>query len=94
MLVVFGGGDATKFGPLGGALISVASLSHLGLNNTGDSVTLRNGRGVVINTMTYGPEGGKGVSLVRQTDGDPNAPFVAHSGRAQSAGLRQDGTPF
>lgn len=93
-LVVFGGGDATKFGALGGAKLLVSSSNHLGLNNTGDSVRLTNLKGSVVDQMSYGAEGGVGVSLVRGNDGDPSSSFVKHPGKAHSAGVKQDGTAF
>ncbi len=93
-LVVFGGGDPAKYGALGGAKVLVASTSHLGLNNTGDSVRLTDLKGNEVNKMSFGAEGGAGVALVRSTDGDPKAPFVAHPGKAHSAGVRQDGSAF
>ena len=93
-LVVFGGGKLAKFSSLGGATVLVGNSKKLGLNNTGDKLTLKNKVGKVVNEMFYGAEGGKGVSLVRATDGDPNAAFVQHPDVAQSAGVRIDGQPF
>ncbi len=93
-LLVFGGGSPDEFSSLGGALVRVAAPVHLGLNNDGDRVVLSDPSGTVVDEAAYGPEGGKGRSLVRERDGDPTAPFVLHPDVAHSAGLRQDGRPF
>ena len=60
-VVVFGGGTPT--GLFGGAQVFVAS--GLGLNNTGDTITLSTPGGAVITTVTYGTEGGNDESLQR-----------------------------
>lgn len=93
-LVVFGGGDAKKFGSLGGAVVVVATAKHLGLNNSGDKVVLKNAKGKVVDQVVYASEGGKGKSLVRERDGDPKAAWVQHPDVPQSAGLKRDGTAF
>lgn len=93
-LVVFAGGDRTKFGSLGGATVVTAGKNYLGLNNTGDTVTLKDAKGKVVDQVKYGAEGGKGTSLVRAVDGDATSAWVAHPDVAQSAGLKSDGTPF
>jgi len=90
-LVLFGGGDPSAFSSLGGALKAVAQ-HGLGLNNSGDTVTLRDKAGNVLDTMSYGPNNRR--SLVRERDGDPDAPFVPHPDVTHSAGLKQDGQPF
>lgn len=92
-LVVFGGGDPAKFGSLGGAVVRVAK-SGLGLNDTGDSVTLKDAKGKVVDSLKYRAEGGRGSALVRSRDGDSTAPFIPHPDVPQSAGLKSDGTPF
>ena len=93
-LIVFGGGEPGEFASLGGAMVRVAKTHRLGLNDKGDQVTLTELNGNVVDQMLYGAEGGKGHSLVRVVDGDPEAAWAAHPDVAHSAGLKQDGTPF
>lgn len=92
-VLVFGGGDPTAFTSFGNVAVFVSE-NRLGLNNSGDRVTFTNTTDVVVDEMTFGSEGGNGVALVRAQDGDPAAAWVLHSGRAHSAGLRTDGSPF
>jgi len=97
--VVFGGGTPT--GTFGNTLVQVANASgnSLGLNNTGDTITLKNGA-TVIATYTYGSEGGSDQSLTRNPDITGPTPLVQHTtatgaaGRLHSPGLRVDGTQF
>ena len=87
--VVFGGGN-----PQGFADASIASTGTLSLNNTGDSVWLRDAASQPIDALTYGAEGGKDVSLTRWPDGSGG--FVGHSSlnaRAFSPGTTVDGQP-
>ncbi|NOZ01711.1 MAG: lamin tail domain-containing protein, partial [Deltaproteobacteria bacterium] len=93
-LLVFGGGEPEEFSSLGGSKVLVATTHRLGLNDKGDEITLSGPGGGTVDQLIYGSEGGKGRSLARQTDGDPNAPWVLHPEVAHSAGLRQDGTTF
>lgn len=94
-LVVFGGDTPT--GSFGGALVQVASTGSLGLNNSGDTVTLNDGVQDVL-SETYGGEGGNNQSLTR--DPDTTGGFVQHSsannanGALFSPGTLIDGTPF
>lgn len=91
VLVVFGGGTPAA---IPGAEILVARLA---LNNTGDSVTLRDADGDIVSKMTYGSEGGSDTSLVRADEGDPESGFVRHdsiAGSPASPGRRADGTAF
>jgi len=98
-VIVFGGGTPT--GTFGNTVVQVANASgnSLGLNNTGDTVTLKNGA-TVIATYTYGSEGGADESLTRNPDITGPTPLVKHttaagaSGRLFSAGLKVDGTQF
>ncbi len=87
VMVVFGGG--TPAGTFAGAQVQVASSGALGLNNTGDTITLSDGA-TVIDTVTYGSEGGMDQSILR--DG---AMFVLHStvgtGADYSPGTFADG---
>jgi hypothetical protein len=92
-VLVFGGGVQSAFTSFGNVAVFVTA-NQLGLNNTGDRVTLTDKTGNVVDEMSYGSEGGGGVSLVRATDGDPSASWGLHSLRKHSAGLRSDGSPF
>lgn len=92
-LLVFGGGEQTSFTSFGNVGVFVSG-NRLGLNNSGDRVTLTDKTDTVVDEMSYGSEGGNGVSYVRTADGDPEATWVLSSDRAHSAGLRNDGSPF
>jgi len=61
--VVFGGGI-----PQGFSTAAIASTNTLGLNNSGDTLTLLDGNGLLIDSLTYGSEGGQDVSLTRSPD--------------------------
>ena len=93
--VVFGGGDRAAFADFGPVPVFVAK-GGLGLSNDGDSVLLADRDGERIDRMQYGRGEGDGDrSLVRATDGDPDAPFVQHGGSAPfSAGVKSDGQVF
>ena len=52
--------------------------SGLGLSNSGDTVVLRSEDGRVVDQVTFGAEGGKDRSLVREHLGDPKSPLVPH----------------
>jgi len=84
VVVVFAGGTPT--GTFGGAAVQVASSGQLGLNNTGDTLTLSDGA-TVIDTATYGSEGGMDQSIVR--DG---AMWVRHSTLPDTVGAYSPGT--
>jgi hypothetical protein len=102
--IVFGGGDVTKFGSLGGAFkFSSAGTTNtaaklLQLNNAGDTVTLTVG-GVEIDRVTW-TGSISNQSVVRAREGDRAAALVAHSNAANASGLRYSpgthtcGTPF
>ncbi len=95
--VVFAGG--MPIGSFGNVLVQVASSGQLGLNNTGDTITLKNGT-TTIATYTYGSEGGADQSLTRNPDVTGATPLVQHTtatgaaGRLHSPGLKVDGTQF
>ena len=95
-VVIFSGGTPT--GPFGGMMVQTASTGSLGLNNTGDDVTLNDG---VIDVVmaTYGAEGGNNQSLT--LDPDLTGPtLVEHStatgsgGTLFSPGTRIDSSGF
>lgn len=94
-VVVFGGGNASKMTDFAGLFGTLAFVSTgLGLSNSGDTVKLVRPDGTLSDTMTYGAEGNKDRSLVRETDGDAKAAFVQHPGTNFSAGVKSDGTKF
>ena len=70
--VVFGGGT-----PAGFANVATASTGSLGLNNSGDTVTLRDLLAIPIDLFTYGAAGGQDVSLTQFPDA--SGLFVQHS---------------
>ena len=76
-VVVFGGGTPT--GDFGNADANgLVFTDYLGLNNGGDTITLKDDLGNTIQSVTYGSEGGDNQSLVRSPDFS-NAPFIKHS---------------
>lgn len=92
-VVVFAGG--TPSGTFGGAVVQTAGA--LGLNNTGDTVTLSDAMGSVLATYSYGSEGGNNTSLTRSPDLTGGEPLVAHDSVAAalfSPGTRIDGSAF
>ncbi len=94
-IVVFGGGNPT--GSFGGALVETEG--SLGLNNTGDKVTLHDGTSAVA-IYTYGSEGGSDQSITRAPDITGSEPLVKHTdasgagGRLFSPGTKVDGSAF
>jgi beta-lactamase superfamily II metal-dependent hydrolase len=78
-VVVFSGGTPT--GSFGNAtangLVFTASTGALGLNNGGDTVTLKDDLGATVQAVTYGSEGGGNESLTRPDY--TNAGFELHS---------------
>jgi hypothetical protein len=97
-IVIFGGGIPT--GAFGGALVQTASTGLLGLNNSGDTITLRDLSNTVRASYTYGAEGGNDQSLTRNPDITGSEPLILHStadpvdGSLFSPGTRIDGTAF
>ncbi|MFT5197000.1 MAG: putative extracellular nuclease, partial [Candidatus Promineifilaceae bacterium] len=96
-IVVFGAGTPT--GTFGGSIAQTASTNTLGLNNTGDTVTLNDGISDVA-VYAYGSEGGDNQSLTRDPDITGSDPMVKHTiatganGALFSPGTQVDGTSF
>jgi len=96
-IVVFGGGEPS--GGFGGAIVQTASTTVLGLNNSGDSITLNDGSGDVV-MVAYGSEGGDNQSLTLDPDITGSPPYVKHTvatgsaGSLYSPGTRIDGSAF
>ncbi|WP_169304681.1 lamin tail domain-containing protein [Chloroherpeton thalassium] len=94
-IVIFGGG--VPAGSFGGSLVQVSSTGRLGLNNTGDDLTLSDSAAVHA-SASYGAEGGQNESLTR--DPDLSGAFVKHSaataaaGAIFSPGTKNDGSRF
>ncbi|HZM90726.1 MAG TPA: lamin tail domain-containing protein [Blastocatellia bacterium] len=99
--VVFGGGTPT--GSFGNAtdnhLVFKASSGGLSLNNGGDTISLHDARGRIVQSITFGTtEGGAGQSINRDPDGD-GATFSLHmivsaDGSLFSPGSRAGGQTF
>jgi len=92
VLVVFGGGSPVSLG----AGVHIAT-GRLFLNNTGDSITLRDAGGAVLAVAEYGTAANHDVSVVRATTLDPTAPLVRHttvSSLTASPGRKSDGSTY
>ncbi len=92
-IVVFGGGEPN--GSFGGSLVQTASSGALGLNNSGDVITIARDA-TAIATLSYGGEGGDDQSLTRSPDISGES-FVAHSTVSSaifSPGTLADGSQF
>ncbi|HJL01371.1 MAG TPA: MopE-related protein [Polyangiaceae bacterium LLY-WYZ-15_(1-7)] len=74
-VVVFGGGSPA--GLFGGSFVETASTGSLGLNNSGDTLTLSCG-GATIDTVTYGSEANMDEAIVRVPPFDATS-FERHS---------------
>jgi len=89
--------DGDPVGVFGGAVVQSSDLS-LSLNNAGDTPTLRDAAGNVIDSQEYGSEGGNNESLVRDPDGTGS--MVGHAsangsgGNTSTPGTKIDGTNF
>ena len=93
-----GGGDPTGY--FGGSLVQTSSNGLLGLNNSGDTLTLYDLSVDVVFSYTYGSEGADNQSLTRDPDISGPEPLTKHStatgssGALYSPGTRIDGTGF
>ena len=94
-IVVFGGG--TPSGEFGGSLIQIASSGSLGLDDSGDTITLSNDA-FEISSVSYGLEGNDDQALTRNPD--VSGMFEGHLTASApletrfSPGTRLDGTIF
>jgi hypothetical protein len=95
-VVIFGGG--LPVGEFGTSLVYTAG--SLGLNNSGDTITLWDHNGEKKLWYSYGEEGGENQSLTRSPDIIGEPPLVLHSeaaltlGEIFSPGVKQDGSAF
>jgi beta-lactamase superfamily II metal-dependent hydrolase len=95
-LVVFGGATAIP-GGLSNAV--AASTGTLSLNNTSDTVTVRNTAGATVDGFSYGSAlaSTDGVSMNRSPDASSTGSFVLHTSLSllsSSAGVRANGSAF
>ncbi|TNF28596.1 MAG: lamin tail domain-containing protein [Deltaproteobacteria bacterium] len=92
-------GTYVSGGDFGGAL-PFGYGGTFGLNNTSDSVFLRDANGDIIDSVNYGADAGDDQSITRAVDGDIASAFVKHTDAARSNGTRmspgrcQSGAPF
>lgn len=96
VVVVFGGALGI---PAGTPNATTASTGTLGLSNSGDTVTLRDGAANTVNTVTYSSSlaSTDGVSMNRSPDTDATGTFVLHtslSASSSSPAKRANGTSF
>ncbi|MBK8985108.1 MAG: lamin tail domain-containing protein [Chloroflexi bacterium] len=95
-VIVFGGGNPT--GAFGGSIVQTTT--SLSLNNTNETVTLKDLTGTAVISYTYGSEGGDNQSLTRSPDLTGPNPLIKHTIAAGSStslfspGTRVDGAPF
>jgi endonuclease/exonuclease/phosphatase family metal-dependent hydrolase len=95
-IVVFGGASAI---PTGLSNAAPASTGALSLNNSSDTVTVRDNAGAVKNSFAYTSalSGTDGVSMNRNPDGTAAGAFVLHtsiSSAQSSPGVRASGAPW
>ncbi|MBJ6765454.1 lamin tail domain-containing protein [Myxococcaceae bacterium JPH2] len=95
-VVVFGAASGIPAGTVGAV---AASSGTLGLSNSGDTVTVKNASGTVVDTATFASSltGTDGVSANRSPDVSATGTFVLHtsvSSLSSSPGLRASGAAF
>ncbi|HEX2163429.1 MAG TPA: lamin tail domain-containing protein, partial [Thermoanaerobaculia bacterium] len=92
-VVVFSGGSPSgAFGNAGAAgLVFTASTGQLGLNNTGDTLTLADDASATVQSVTYGSSAGNDQSLTRSPD-LTNAPIVGHVAASATGARYSPGT--
>ena len=73
VIVVFGGGTPTNLP----CITQISSEGYLGLNNSGDTITLLDASSVEVTSYSYGSAGGDNQSLGR--DVDITGDFKKHS---------------
>ena len=102
-VVVFGGGSPTFDGSSptsepwcvslpGTVTVEVSSTGDLGLNNSGDTVTLTGAQGAVLDVFTFGGEGGDDQSVVHVPELDGTSPIEKHGDAPGSIGVMSPGT--
>ncbi|MEE9408768.1 MAG: lamin tail domain-containing protein [Polaribacter sp.] len=72
-IIIFGGGEVRGVS----GLTQIASTGLLSLNNSGDTITIKNASAVVISTTTYGGDANDNQSIARSPDFTGN--FVKHT---------------
>ena len=97
--VIFGGGTPT--GEFGNALVNgLVFTAALSLNNTGDTITIKNASGVPIESVTYGATEGSANQSINRNPDEAGIAFANHSsiagsgGRLFSPGTRVNGSTF
>lgn len=97
--VIFGGGNPT--GEFGNARVNnLVFKSALSLNNSGDTITIKDGANNIVETVSFGSaEGGANQSINRNPDGSgttfaPHSTIAGSDGRLFSPGTPVFGEPF
>ena len=97
--VIFGGGNPT--GEFGNARANnLVFKSVLSLNNSGDTITIKDGANNIVETVIFGSaEGGANQSINRNPDGSgtsfaPHSTIAGSGGRLFSPGTLVSGEPF
>ncbi len=91
--LIFGGGDPATFADFPGVEVYTAE-NGLGLNNSGDTITISDPEGKEREQVSYGSGSASDRSITRAADGDPEAGFIPHPEVPFSPGTRSDGSSF